>query len=412
MAKGNIIVTGDPNIKAGEYEVCADGEHQVNGFTYMIPKDKTEPMYVEQQGKLVVRIKLSKVDGTEGPAYSATPAQLFALVSAFGATLPKISAENRMTTRSLIALKQALDNVPVKKVLTVSSKNGWVNRIDEATPPKDLYTVRFVEAHRSDYEPGSLEWYSTTTKKGGTMTYLMAEFEIVGDKFGKPSVWDGYQFGVMMYKPFITEPTVIGDETLTPTDVPMWTKTPKGAIPTNVLRWQGFIQHFTVNLEDHDWQTDAQLSEYGVNEVVSPQYIIFGNAFKNRKTRSVLAVLSTRESGQLSMDLNDLIPNEDSTEEEPQASELYALIEMIEKLAGKDAFVQSTDNAVVFSDTGRAWAKKTFGEKNGPWERAGMKLEDHRPLHKLTSDECKRLLEELVGQFETTTPEEVSKEPW
>lgn len=399
MPKG-IVHLGDVNIAGGDFEKAADGKHKVIGFNYRSVDDKGDPIFKDQLGRMVVQLEFISGDDEKAPMYSATVTQLFALVKAFGAQLPKIEYKNRMTSKTLLSL-EALANQAAHP-LTVESSNGWVKRIDEAVPPDGIYTVKFVRAHRYDFNPESLEWSESVLKNGAIRQTLMFDFEIVGDMLGKPSIWNGASISIFMNKAHIS----VSPEG-TPCEVLTFPSTQTGGWSKDVRRWWSFLLHFAPSVLDHDWQRDPLKSTYRVDEVDKPQYVIVKRALEDNKSVVVHCKIN---NGRYEFDLDgDVIVQEEAIvldEDSAQSNSLYELITYIEKKwSDIKIFAQSDPlkNEVVLTEEGKIWAKTYLGaadEENSPFYRVlAVFPETPRQLASMTEDQVRLLLNEMKSQY-------------
>lgn len=401
MAKG-IQHTGDPD-KVETLERAADGKHQVTGIERWISTDDSgDPIFVPQQNQMVVRMKFRTANGENGPAYSATPAELFALANAFGVSLPKVKPENRMTSRTLALIMRSINDSG--KTLTVESKNGWVNNIAGASPSKGIYNMRFVDAYRPDRKADDLSWFDTTY--GHTLIF---EFQIAGDGTGKPTIWDGYPIQWWAKDCFVTNVEDSAGE-LQPVEVLTFARTDKGGVPRAALQMQAFIKHFAPSLYDHDWQRDALKSEYGVDEVAQPQYAIVDYAKRDKKSVPIFLSTKTSRKGNVSFgfdlleDVMETTPeyniDDEVADEENGISNLMGLVKLIEALTPEITVFETFDeNNVEFSEDGREWMREYVGGENGPWHRAGLPLENKPALTELTPEQIAAFSRELQAQF-------------
>lgn len=400
MARG-IMHSGDPT-KVEVMEKAADGKHQVTGIERWISTDDNgDPIFVPQNGNMVVRLEFKTASGEVGPAYSPTPAELFALVRAFDAPVPKVKPENRMTSRTLALVQQAINDSG--KTITVESSNGWVNDVPSAYPDKGIYNVKFAGACRPDRKPDDLSWFETRFGRS-----LIFEFQIAGDGTGKPTIWDGYPIQWWAKDCFVT---MVEDSKGIPQPVEVLTfaRTDRGGVPRAALQMQAFIKHYAPSLYDHDWQRDALKSEYGVDEVAQPQYVIVDYAKQDKKLVPIFLSTKTSRKGNVSfgfdlledvMETPDYNIDDEDVEEGGGAVHLLDLVKLIEALTPEITVFETFDeNNVEFSDDGREWMREYVGGENGPWHRAGLPLENKPALTELTSEQIEAFSRELQAQF-------------
>jgi len=394
MAKG-IQHSGDPEI-VETFERAADGRHTVTGIERWATTDQNgDPIFVEQNGRLIIRMEFRTSDGSPGPAYSCSPAELFALVRAFGASLPKVKPENRMTTRTLALVQQQINDSG--NTITVESSGGWVNDIPGAWPDKGIYNLRFADAYRPDRKANDLAWYDT--RFGQTLIF---EFQIAGDGTGKPTIWDGYPIQWWAKNVFVTE---IEDSkgNIVPVEVPTFARTERGGVPRAALQMQAFIEHFAPSLYDHEWQREALNSEFGVDEVLQPQYVIADAAKRDQKLVPIFLSTKTSRKGNVSFGfdlLEDMMEVSRDVNDDLEETDLTALANYIEAITPDfEVFTTIDAHNLEFSDKGREWMREYVGGENGPWHRAGLPLENKPALTELTDEQVAAFLKELQAQF-------------
>ena len=415
MAKGLPIHTGDPNIEQGTFEKLPDVIYRVNGINKIISVDeKGDPIFKLQNGRLVLQFEFRSGINDPGPACSASPAEFWALAGAMGAELPEAAQAT-----SSQAITRAVDQINRSgKSLSVESANGWVNanRIPGATPPIGKYTVRLARVHRPDFAPDTYDFqHMKSTFDATDYETLVFDFEIVGLPNGKPSLYDGYLISLFMNNPFTDTKVEADGKIIRAVDVgtPLWARDPRNnGIPIHVRRWETFITYFCPEAREHDWQVDPAKSEYGVCEVLQPQYVFINEALKAGRRVNVYYKAKTRGKGNFFDMLDIPYENDPNTlppvEVTPQASakqpvQLLDLITYIEqRWPEANIFDNSVDDAVVFSAEGRAWAKEYLLPA---WIKAGLDATDRKPLHKLTADEVTRLLEAFKNLYPLPTAE-------
>jgi hypothetical protein len=299
------------------------------------------------------------------------------------------------------------------KGISVKSENGWVNRLYKLLRlPRARYTVQFKTAVRPDRakeNPLHFQEMENKWNKEKKQYQLVFEFEIVGDHRGKPTLYDGHTIVQYMNNAFAPEfmdmrgvvHTAIEDKRF------HWLHTPNGGITPYAPAWSTFVKYFCAGIENHEWQTEADKSEYGVIEVHEPQYVIVDYALRAKE--KVVVYWQQRPKGDSYHFKWDDIPVDNQAEaidvedEQEQPAKLNDLLDYIsKKWSDKVVFDQSEmgDNSVVFTEVGRAWAKEYM---SAPWQKAGMSLENRKPLHELNETEVSRLYDAFVqiyGQIE------------
>ena len=439
---GIIKHTGNPELEEGEFENFT-GQCEVSGIEDFITtcKDGEMPRFIEMGGRLKIGAVLRRTDGLRGPAISVTPAEYVALVHLFGGSTFAPERDQRTAGPTILQGKE-LANVGGKP-LTVDVKEDWVNRLPELDLPVGGYTFVFKGAHRNDRTPGNYDFFQTRGESWG----LWFSFEVVGDATGAPCRFDGYEVSVFMQDVFVTE--AADGTTAREAGTPMFMRTGAGGVPKNAKRWENFYAFFAPQLADHDWQVDAEDSKWGICEVEKPQYVIVNKALEAQQ--KVVAYYGPKPKGKgRTLDMYDLpksnpggpgtaaaSPTAVPEKVEEQSGVTLAALEKANKTASTgDAVtvtdvcsyitskwpVYSSDDAtgqifqtvseelVVFSVAGRAWAKQHLSDNAednslpSPYARAG--IEDRTPLHVLTSDQLGKLLQELEAQYGKT------EQPW
>lgn len=395
MAKKGFGALGDyENIEIG-YETVEDGEYTVVGVESVFSTDKSGyPVFVEQNGRDVARIRFLLEDGSSGPAYSGTKPELVLLAGLLGVDVRQLRGKEGT---SFLSAFQALTSEAPNKI-HVTSKDGWVNL--DLLPPENLYTVRFVGAHRPDRGDGLL-WQA-----GEYGENLVFDFEIAGDVLGRPSLYDEYQFGIFVTNPF-AEPE--GGQ-------PRFKLTDKGKTPAATARMMKFIQMFCPNmLDEYEWESDPLESVFGTDETVNPQIPIIHMARKQKRTAIANLKHKTTKSGRkvINMDLLDLTTAEqeiDYTDTPTQPAELLDLITYIEsRWPDEEVFDQSTgDDEVIFTENGKKWASEYL---TAPWKAASLPARN-RKLSSLTEEQVGTLLREMKALYGEANQPENSESPW
>lgn len=397
MAKKGFGVLGDFNNVESGYETIDDGDYTVVGVESVFSTDKNGyPVFVDQNGRDVARIRFLLEDGSTGPAFSGTKPELVLLAGLFGVDVRQLRGKEG--TSFLSTFQTITAEAPNK--LNVTSKDGWVNL--DLLPPENLYTVRFVGAHRPDRGDGLL-W-----QPGEYGETLIFDFEIAGDVLGRPSLYDEYRFGVFVRNPF-AEPK---------NGQPRFKLTDKGATPVDTARMMKFVQMFCPNmLDEYEWESDPLESVYGTDETANPQIPIIHAARKQKKTAIVKLNHKTTKAGRkvINMDLQDLTTAEpdavDYTDTPTQPAELLDLITYIEtRWPDEEIFDQSSDDdGVIFTEAGKQWASEYL---TAPWKTAGLPARN-RKLASLTNEQVGTLLRELKSLYgEIDQPEESEAPNW
>lgn len=390
MAKG-LIHTGEPVVgERGSFEKLPDNMYPVKGITKFISKDaEGDPIFSTQYGELKVSFELGVVGQELGLACSLRPADFYATALAFGADLKHVTPKNRLQSATI---KQTADLINAAgKTLNAASKGGWVRYFVGIQIPEGLYTLRYETIRQKDRRSTSLDFEDG--EYGPSLTF---DFEVVGDGAGRPSVWDGAVISLHLNDPFI-DSYQKGDETITALDegAPLFeselSKDGLRHATKNALRWQRFIDYFAPGVKDHDWQTDAGRSKYGVNELVKPQYVIKGYADEARKEAIALFQMRKNKRAIDLLELPSFNP-EHAIEEEDHPASLDDLIRFIVEDAGKEIFEDVTpeDGVFKFTPEGKLWAEANL---EPAWKRAS--LGKKKALHLMTNDEAAKLLAEL-----------------
>lgn len=409
MSKGLPRHTGDPNIKAGEFETIPDGTYRVNGIAEFLPNcrdDSGNPIFTEMNGLPKIAVKLRLPTGEEGPAYSCTAPEYIALVQAFGGTYDgfKLTRTNRTSAAALLHGKQAAN--AAGKLLEVTAKKGWTNYVPDADLPEARYTVRFVDAHRPDWLPN----YNFAEGRNSSK-FLLFDFEVLGDGNGKPTIWEGYPLTVFMYDEFVESMEDTNGKLVVATQagIPLYRRTGNGGIPVGATRWDNFIRYFAPGVAEHEWEVNPLQSAYGVCEVHEPQYVFIDYA--KRAGQRVIIYYKARPRGtgryfdMLDLPMLNGDAFDEEAEEEPEElpeapPNLEDLLSYISKRwEDMTVYTVAEDGAVVFTEEGKSWAREFMGGEHGPWVRAGLDLNERRGLHTLSEIELAKLLTEFVAQY-------------
>lgn len=379
--------TGDPE-RQNVTETIPDGNYTVNGISKFISKDdKNNPCFVPQNGDLVVRFEFRAANGDLAPAASATPAEFWMLVNLMGGDVSVASPKQRTSSEALLRAQESVN--ASKQNLTVQSSNGWANGLRKMLiPPKGKYQVKLASVHRPDFEKDNLNFQAQQNRWGNTQEQLVFEFEIVGTSTGKSTLYDGYRIWQYMSNPFTNSYTNAQGITRTVEDegCPLWAHTQQGGVPVQVGQWKIFTHYFAPEIEEHEWSKD---------ELYQPHVVIIKEALKAAK--KVVVVWKPREkskTGAYYFDWNDLsLENEDMADGVEEASEVtVSLTDLLSYIKAKwsdqQIFDETETEAVVFTDMGRSWAKNFLSPA---WEKAGLSLENRKPLHQLNDEEIERL---------------------
>lgn len=405
--------TGDPNVDITEYERAQPGPHYVSGFEEVIASYKNDdgsPFFKEINGEPRIMINLRTPTGDVGPTFSGTPAEFWSLVNAFGG---KVEADysNRMSA-TMITRGIESANAAGKRVKAMANDDGYLKYMPyDAHPSDGAYTVRFVDAHRTDYDTGNYH-FSVVKGSNGSFESLIFDFEIIGDGTGKKCVWNGYVVSKFFNNAFTNEYTANG-KTITAEEIgkPLFVRDENtGGIPAFVKDWENFVQFFAPSVNDHEWNVDPGMSNYGVNEVHEPQYVIIGAAKEEKLAVRAWLEEAGRKSRRFTIDIRGLAKTNldpidveaQNAEETSQAPEVNDLITYIEsRWDDVDVFDQSEGNEVVFTEAGRTWARDTLGGENGPWSRAGLgKAERDAGIGSLTGEQIEKLIAELKKEHD------------
>jgi hypothetical protein len=408
MASGKgFMHTGEPTVgERGSFDKLPDNMYPVKGITKFISKDAAgEPIFSNQYGDLKISFELGVVGQSLGLACSLRPADFYATALAFGADLKHVTAKNRLSSAIIQQTVKLINEAG--KTLNVSSKNGWVRYFVGVQLPEGLYTLRYADIRRPDRTPG-LEF-----KTGDYGPALLFEFEVVGDGAGRPTVWEGALITLNLNDPFI-DSYQKGDEMVTALDAgaPLFeSETAKDGnrhATKLALRWQRFIEYFAPGALEHVWQSDPAKSEFSVNELVNPQYVIKGYADRERKTAKALFQMRKNKRA---IDLLELpaFNTEPVEEEEEFTPALVDLINLIVENHGKEIFedIAPEDGVFKFTEEGRLWAGAVM---EPAWKRAG--LGKKKALHLMNDTEIAKLLAELKGEKPVVEEADDEEKTW
>jgi hypothetical protein len=393
MAKGIHIV------EQPEFKSIDDGSYIVNGIEEFISKKEDgTPIFKESfDGKMKVQLKLRTTTGTEGPAVGLTAPEFVALVHAFGGTTFLPSKDDRMLSATLLEGKDVANAAATK--LSVQSRKGWCNY-----PPINLleggYTVEFVDAHRPDFTDG----YEFLEKEGqyGPYESIVLDFKVVGDAAGNNTVWDGYDISIWMSNVFLdAQESEEGIDQATDLGFPLIMGGKNGE------RWVNFGKYFVPGVwQDYDWQTEPSNSEYGICEVLKPQYVLINKA-KECKSQVKVYYEKKEKSNAWWFDLADLPKSNLSV---PQTTRTATIEEFVIFVKSR-AWVNDADEPILvdkifesespltFTDSGKDyWATKYLGGDAGPWVQAGLSLDDRR-FETLTPTQLGKLMTEMEARY-------------
>lgn len=395
--------TGNPSVEMGVYETIEDGVYAVNGIEEFVPAyldEKGNPFFKENNGEMKVICKLRTPDGSEGPAFSATVPDFYAMIRAFGAE-PDAKYSNRMSPGALIRAKDAANRAGRR--VQVEVRNGYVRFLPySATLPEGKYTVRFIDAHRRDWEQGNYR-FDTVKGKNGSFESLMFDFIVVGDAAGQPTIWNGFKITEFFNNPFTAELDDGHGGVIRAEDegIPLFQRDEKtGGEPFSVRNWETFIRYFAPDVEDHDWQTDPLESNYGINEVLEPQFVII-NAAKDAKLAVKVFYTKKKNSDRMGISMRDIELLNDAVlvRDEPSS----ALEKLVDYIAVKwpeiQVFEDPESTELVFTTDGREWAKEYLGGENGPWVRSGLDLSNRAGLHTLSDGHLEKLLDAFIESY-------------
>lgn len=389
MAKGMPKHTGDPNIEAGSFEKVPDGNYIIKKISRFISTDDSgNPIFVEQNGRLVVRLEFEP-----NIPCSASPAEFWGIVRALGGNVD-VPPQQRTSPQALVRALDSVNNSP--KTITVTVRNGWVNgdRIVAAGPAKGKYLCRFAGAHRPDFEADNYH-FAEIKGKNGVFRTLIFDFEILGNMYGKPTLYDGYVFSIFMNDPFTTSYTDLGGNEVNALEVgvPLYARDERtGGIPMLAQRWDIFARYFAPTLENHDWQVDPLKSDFGICEVEQPQYVFINYAKKDDRKVVMYYKEKTRGTG-MTVDLMD-VPVDNGTAEQTAKDTPATLSDLLHYITERwpEMNIFDTENPTLFTDEGREWAKQFMGGSTGPWVASGLSLENRKALSELTPNEITALL--------------------
>lgn len=426
MAKGMPRHTGDPRIQTGQqsFDKYPTGNETVNDIARFISLDTSDPqnpkpIFVEQNEQLVVRFIFKKMDGTDGPPCSATAPEFWAIVRALGGEVDQEKPTTRHTSEALARGLKSVNERQIKNGIKVYVNNRWVNgdRIDLATPPEGKYTIKFLGMHRLDYAQDNLQFSEYKNERTNKMQQvLIADFEILSNGFGKPTLWDGYKLSAWMENPFTDMTVDTNGKTVNAVDkgYPLFARKPETKeIVRDAFIWENFGTYFAPSLKEYEWIIDPSKSDFHVCEVLEPQYVFNALALKdNRKVvvnykKHPLGKKPNISQGDIPFDneLADIDVDEQQTQAETTSSSVFTLVSYLEsKFSDVKIFENSNadSNEFNFTDAGKEWAIKNMGGEEGPWVRAGLSLENRKALHELTEEEATNLLNAFKATTEPT----------
>jgi len=383
MAKG-VQNLGDPDISPDEFPRAEQGKHTVYGVDRWISKDdKDFPVFKESNGQLKVLFALLSRGKDIGPAMALSSAELFVFADAFGISLD-IPKNERTTTETLIKVKDAI-NQSGKELVVECGEKGFANLPDNLKPPTGLYAVKFVAMERPDREPDNLNFQATEYGLN-----LFMKWQIVGDVKG-PCKYDGWEIYWRATNQFIDQYKI--DDKIVNAEVLTFDRTTVGGVPKDATRWYNFIEHFAPGVLDHEWQRDPMQSQFAVDEVKYPQYVI--NHCAKTYNKPVMVWCKPNKEGRFIFDLFDGI----SSSAQSADSLLERVINYLKAVADIDPLfdIVQLPDVLKASQDGVEWMRQYIGGENGPWARA--ELPEHNSILKLTDEELERFLEELKKTF-------------
>lgn len=376
-------------VKESDFEPLPDQDYEVDGIDHFFSLDEREyPVFVPQGDQMICRYNLRLADRSKvGPAMSANHNQLVMLVRALGGDVSKLPEGD--TTAFLIACQDEANNGAKKQIAKVKGGKGWAKYVTGTNPEADkFYTIQFAKATSVDgSEPVTFQDVTSSSKKGGSYTQSVAYFwfRIAGDMYGKPTVFDGYQFRVYVQNPFEGE-----------------------VYQSTVNRWDKFVQLFAPDMDSWNWTEDPEQSPYGVNELENPLVVFVGEALK--ANRLAVAMFKLNEAGFPKMDMADWAQSDATSvidvdkkqaEAAKQPWQLAELVELLDEVVmeavGVKAFEPTPKNSDVinltWTDQGLKWAKENLAKL---WDEAKLPLVNgKRPIGNLTGGEA-ALLDNVV----------------
>lgn len=341
----------DEIASGGDFKKFETGNYEVAGlYDWFSLDDKDLPHFIPSTitDQMIARLHLKMVDGSQGPAWSATHAQIVGLVNAFGADVEGLPSEE--TTAFLLEAKERIDALKSPRVRTANVYNNWVQWVMGAHPPAILYTWRYTGVKSGDRkaDPVAFTLMTRQSKHGGTYDVEIARlaFEILGDHRGQPTPFDGYRLEVEIQNPF--DGSALLENGLR---VPATKVSSTGKTPSKVDRFFDWVAAFCdEDVYEHRWQTDPTYSKLGVNELDNPLPVY--DDYARRAKRRAIAKLQISEGGRAKLDLKDFVPEVPVVDRDvetkiamQQPSALYELVVTIERLAGHKVFAPTPKDA-------------------------------------------------------------------
>lgn len=377
----------DPNVTPQEFETCAAGQHKVVGIEeYLSTDDNDKPIYKDNEWKgLAVLLKLKRADGGEGPAMSATPSELALLVRAFGgdpAALPK----DRMSTEYLYAVKSAINQANKEVVATVNEK-GYVSFVMGMIPPEGFFTWKYTGWRNLDGTRDEPEWQES---RFGNATQIILEFEVVGNMYGKPTLYDGYSESVYLQSPFSGE--VLDGK-------PSVKVTKNGGRPVWVTRWYKIFEVFCPEIgEKTVWSAGELDNPIAVcldylekGNKIGLAYFRKGTSAKAKRPKLQIDTLTAMEKSESQKEetpeQRGMVFSEDIEQEHPNLVEWIHWVYAQKDNLFKTTQINALDDLALTPD-GVKWATENMLQ----YMQQAQLEPQAKAISQFTEDECEKLV--------------------
>ena len=336
----------DPNYETPDRKTFDDGKYKVNGIQWVTTDNAEAPIFKARKNSasLYAVYKTLLLNGEDGPPGSVSPGEVPLLVRAFGGDPSTLPDRTTDPTAFLIAAKTSIN--ATGKELEVKVSGGWVQDVPGMSLPVDSYhTFELVRIFTKN-EEGDFSW-----ETGEYGKYFVAEFSVVANLQGRPSMYDGARMaGIISYGMKVNSD---GDPEFETSDKGDWT--------SNAVVFSKFLNAFVPAVYETTFADPSNIlpevmAEYGKNRRRAVTQVV-----KNSKGRIGLNVKAFA-----SVD-DDLAPMpadesekelparnvEDEVTEPETMEQIYALID---EKAGGGAF--GKDGSL--TTKGKTWCKGDF----------------------------------------------------
>lgn len=401
--------------KESSFETFPAGEYRVNGIEAYISTDGDNetgmPIFVPSSvgDGMIARLRFRLENGESGPPWSATRAQLAALVYAFGGDPDSLPQQE--STEFLLKVQKLINERKSSVAVAVNDK-GWTKFVEGAQPPTGEYLFRYAGG-RSKNGKIPLEFVSEkrSNGRGGHFTSetVYTSFELVSNSDGSPSPFAGFMLTTEANNGFegISEDgrpvnKVDGRDKDKPAE--------EQRQSTDFTRWLRFIECFCPEMlgDTFTWMNDPTQSKYGVSEALQPVVVIDALAKKNG--RLALGSLDYNDRGYVKFDFFNLKPVDGNVEiEAVDVNEgaddpeeyffLWRTIDELGKAAGLTVLENPPGDTIEFLPTeeGKEWlgavVKPVWMELPGMPETTAFTA--------LSPEQAERLAYELIGGLGT-----------